>query len=231
MYKISNPFYGIFILFFVLSGSSLMAQNSGKFKRQLSFSAGMGVNYGITPEFKDYLIASIPYSTSDSINSFNAGIEFFGGVEYELTRSLSLKTDYSYYVRSLNYVYSPAVFDYTITSHQPFLFVYYNLKNLNYNFKFGAGIGYHFQKLDNKINNTTTLSYTSGGPSVRGEIVFMPKLSKNFYGYLSGFAFGNFYSMLKDENGSLLKALNSGKEAGLSGYGIGARLGFILNLN
>ncbi|HMT12836.1 MAG TPA: hypothetical protein PKA39_14585, partial [Ignavibacteria bacterium] len=74
----------------------------------------MGIKYGITPDFNDYLIAAIPYSTSDSIKSFNAGVEFFGGLEADLSRSISGGIEYSYYVRSLTYTYSPAVFDYTI---------------------------------------------------------------------------------------------------------------------
>ena len=47
--------------------------------KHVSLYTGMGINYGITPDFNDYLIAAIPYSTSDSIKSFNAGVEFFGG--------------------------------------------------------------------------------------------------------------------------------------------------------
>lgn len=191
----------------------------------------MGVDYGITPDFNDYLVAAIPYSTGDSIKSFNAGVEFFGGFEYELSKTFGIRADYSYYVRSLSYTYSPAVFDYTITSHQPYIFGNYILRYDNFNFKLGAGIGYHLQQLDNRIDNSTTLSYSSSGPSIRAEVVFAPRLSKNFHGYLSGFAFGNFYSKLKDSSGITLKAANSNVEASLSGYGVGARLGFIINLN
>ena len=61
--------------------------------------------------------------------------------------------------------------------------------------------------------------------------MFSPKLSNNLYGYLSGFAFGNFYGKLKDDNGNPLKAQNSNVEADVSGYGVGARLGFTINLN
>ncbi len=217
-------FLGIFI-------SSVNAQKQPAKKKQISLYAGMGLDYGITPEFNDYLVAQIPYSTSDSIKSFNAGIEFFGGLEYEFSSTISAKLDYSYYIRSMSYSYSPAVFDYTINGHQPYIIVNYMLKFPNFNFKFGAGVGFHFQQVDNKVNNSTTLTYKSNGPSIRAEIVFSPKLSNNFYGYLSGFAFGNFYGSLKDNSGNPLKAPNSNVEASVSGYGIGARLGFSVNLN
>ena len=39
------------------------------------------------------------------------------------------------------------------------------------------------------------------------------------------------YGKLKDENGEILKAPNSTKEADLKGYGIGARLGILFNIN
>lgn len=210
---------------------SLQAQVKKKYHKELSFYAGLGIDYGISPDFNDYLVAAIPYSTSDSIRTFNAGIEFYGGLEYELSKNISLRADYSYFIRSISYTYSPAVFDYTISSHQPYLFVNYLIKEPNFNFKFGLGGGFHMQNLDNRINNSTTESYTSSGPSIRLESIFSPKLSQNFYGYISGFAFGNFYSKLKDQNGNPLQAANSTTEASLSGYGVGARLGFIIKLN
>jgi hypothetical protein len=191
----------------------------------------MGIDYGATPNFTDYLRNEIPYSNKDSIKSFHAGIEFFGGIEYELSQKTSVKLDYSYFIRSLSYTYSFFVFDYTIISHQPFVFINYLVKSDNYQFKFGLGAGYHFQILDNKVNQSTTLSYKSSGAGVRGEAVFSTKFSKKFWGYLSGFAFGNFYGKLKDDNGIVLKAANSTTEANLSGYGVGARLGFSVILN
>ncbi len=106
-----------------------------------------------------------------------------------------------------------------------------NIKKPKYNFKFGGSVGYHFQQLDNKINNSTTLKYTSSGASARLNVTFLPKFSENFYVYLSGFAFANLYGKLKDENGDVLKAPNSNTEADLRGYGVGARLGILFNIN
>lgn len=191
----------------------------------------MGVNFGITPDLNDYLIASIPYITSDSIKSFNAGVEFLGGFEQDLTSNISAGVEYSYYIRGFSYIYSPAVFDYTITNHQPYAFFNYNLRKQKYHFKIGAMIGYHFQQLDNKINNSTTLKYTSSGPSVRLCFTLLPKFSNNFFIYLNGFAFANFYGKIKDENGNYLKAANSSLETNLKGYGVGARLGILFNIN
>lgn len=185
----------------------------------------MGVDYGATPSYTDYVKNEVPYSTGDSIKTFSAGIEFFGGVEYEFTRTISAKVDYSYYIRSNNYSFGIYVFDYTITSHQPYIMAYYNLKYHTYTFKFGAGAGFHLFKLDNDVNSTNTLTYTASGLSFRAEVIFAPKLSDKLYTYLGGFAFATSTSSLKDENGNLLKGSSTGKEVNLGGYGVGARLG------
>ncbi len=211
--------------------NAVYSQNKLKPKKLFTLSAGMGIDYGTTPDFNDYLKNEIPYSNKDSIKTFHAGIEFFGGLEYELSQKTSVKLDYSYYIRSVNYTYSFFVFDYTIASHQPYLFFYYLAKSDSYQFKFGLGGGYHLQMLDNKINQSTTISYKSNGVGIRGETVFMNKFSNKFWGYLSGFVFGNFYGKLKDDNGNPLKAANSTVEANLSGYGVGVRLGFNVILN
>jgi hypothetical protein len=221
----------IFLIILAHSSYNIYSQSHIKNKKVTSVYAGMGIDYGITPAFNDYLKDQIPYSNKDSIKSFNAGIEFFGGVERELSENISIKIDYSYYIRSLSYSFLYEVFDYTITAHQPYIFASYIIKSVNYNIKAGFGLGYHFQQLDNKVNPSTTLTYHSSGPGFRLEGVFSPKLSKNFWGYISAFGFGNFYSRLKDSNGNTLKAENSTNEADVGGYGIGARIGFIINLN
>ncbi|HRE12116.1 MAG TPA: hypothetical protein PLN22_14975, partial [Ignavibacteria bacterium] len=79
--------YFKFIAAFILVNAALFSQSVVKQKKHVSFFTGMGIQYGITPEFRDFLVASIPYSTSDSIKSFNAGVEFFGGAEFDLSRS------------------------------------------------------------------------------------------------------------------------------------------------
>lgn len=216
---------------FILINAAVFSQGLPEFKKHLTLYTAMGINYGITPEFRDYLVSSIPYSTSDTIKSFNAGVEFAGGMEYDLSEKISAGIDYSYYLRGVTYTYSPAVFDYTIVNHQPYIFVNYNIRNLKYNFKIGGSLGYHFQQLENKINNSTTLKYNSNGLSARISATFLPKLSKNFYVYLNGFAFANFYGKLKDGDGNLLTAPNSTNTADLKGYGVGVRLGVLFNIN
>ncbi len=215
----------------MMINAALFSQGIPQNKKHFYIYTGMGVDYGITQELNDFLIASIPYSTSDTIKPFNAGVNFFGGIERELTDKLSASLEYAYYVRSFDYTYSPAVFDYTILNHQPYLLLRTNFTKLKYNFKISAGIGYHFQQFNDKLNNSTTLRYFSSGPSVKADFTFLPKFSEKLMVYLSAYGFYNFYGKLKDENGNLLIIPNSVKDVSLKGYGIGARLGLNFRIN
>ncbi len=211
--------------------SLVLSQTPERVKKHSAFYTGMGINFGITPDFTDYLIASIPYSTSDSIKSFNAGVEFLGGFERDISSNISVGVEYSYFLRSLSYTYSPAVFDYTIVNHQPYLFFNYNMRKPKLNFKAGLMAGYHFQQVDYLLSNSTTLKYHSSGPSIKASFTLLPMLSKNFFLYVNGFAFANFYSKLKDSNGELLTASTGTIVAALNGYGVGARLGILFYIN
>ena len=220
----------LFLTAFLFAGLSY-GQSKKKSKKIISLSAGMGISYGTSPKLTEYLRSEIPYSNSDSIAYYNSGIEFFGAFEHEISNSMSLKLDYSYFVRSLNYAYSFYVFDYTITSHQPYLMLNYLIKDSKYTLKFGGGAGYHFQQLENKVNPNATLTYNSNGLGLRGIAEISILLSKGFYSTFGIFTYGNFYSMLKDSNGNILTSTDSTKQASLSGIGIGLRLGFQFNLN
>jgi hypothetical protein len=213
------------LLTLIFTHNTIHSQQKNKQKKSIIFSLGMGVDYCANPSYTDYLRNELSTSSRDSIKTFSAGIEFFGGIEYEFSKVISGKLDYSYFIRSNSYTFSYYVFDYTITSHQPYVMLYYNWKNPSYTFKFGAGAGYHLHKLENNVSATNSLSYTANGFSFRGEVIFSPQLSNKLNAYISGFAFGSTNSSLKDENGNILKGTSTGTEVNLGGYGVGVRLG------
>ena len=191
----------------------------------------MGIDYLSSPSYTNFLKNEIPYFTSDSIKTYSAGIEFFGTLEYEFSKSFSASIDYSYYLRSSNYTFTYYVFDNTITSHQPSLMVYYNLIYPGFKFKVGAGGGYHFHSLVNNISSTEHDSYNAGGGSVKAEFIFAPTLSNKLAAYVSIFYSGNFTSSLKSSDGTTLKSSSTGNEVNLGSNGPGARLGFTFYLN
>src|SRR5690349_952054 len=108
-------------------------------RHHLSLSLGMGISLLNNSSFASYLRREIPYSNSDSIKSFNAGIEFFGGIEYMFSKNFAMKLDYSYYIRSLTYTFQAYTYDYSINIHQPYLMAYYVMQKNSFDLKFGAG--------------------------------------------------------------------------------------------
>src|SRR5437762_14044231 len=95
----------IFVLSGLISGSVLSYSQSDtskyiKFKKKVSISLGMGISYGTAPSFRSYLLEVLPLS-KDSVRTFNVGIEFFGGLEYELSKKFSIRLEYAYFIRSI----------------------------------------------------------------------------------------------------------------------------------
>lgn len=220
----------IVLLCFISFNIPVNSQAPDKKKGKFLFSLGMGIEYSSTPSYTEYLRNELALSSRDSIKTFSTGIEFFGSFEYGFTNTISGKIDYSYYLRSNNYTISYYVFDYTIKSHQPYAMVFYNSINKNFSFKIGAGAGYHFQVLENNISSINTLTYTSSGPALKGEVIFAPKFSPMLETYISGFFFGTTTTPLKDGNGNVLKS-TTGEEVKLGSFGVGARLGLSFYLN
>jgi hypothetical protein len=220
-----------FVVCFLLFNIPAVSQKAEKNKGTILFSLGMGIDYGSTPSYTDYLRNELPAGTGDSIKTFSTGVEFFGCFEYGLSPVVSAKLDYSYFLRSNHYTFAYYVFDYTIQSHRPYLMIFYKNSDKKFSFKFGAGAGYHFHMLENKVTTSNTLNYTSSGMSFKGEFIFAPKFSEKLETYISGFVYGSTASSLKDENGNLLKGTSTGKEVNPGGYGVGARLGLSFYLN
>jgi hypothetical protein len=201
------------------------------FKKTLSLSTGMGISMTATPSFTDFMRNDIPYLNKDSVRTFGVGLEFFAGVEYDLSKKLSLKIDYSYFIKSQTYNYSFFTYDYFHNTHQPYLMCYYTARGRGYQFKFGAGLGYHFARVSKDIGASSEQIYDSKGPAYRGEVIFAADISRRLGSYISGFVTGNSLGVLKEQNGNVLKNAETGEEVNLSGFGIGLRLGFSIGLN
>lgn len=200
-------------------------------KKRFSLSVGMGLSLLNTPSFNEYLRNVIPYVTKDSIKTFSLGLEFFGSAEYGASKNISLRLDYSYFIKSVSYQYYYLVYDYFYNIHQPALNVFYLISGKHYQFKFGGGAAFQFIKLERKISNDSNLIYKSNGIGLRGEMIYSAQLSDKLSSYISGFIFGNLSGSLRDAESNALTSPNSGKEVNLDGFGIGTRLGISLYLN
>lgn len=196
-------------------------------KGRFSISAGMGLSLINSPGFNEYLRNEI--KSSDSVKSFSLGLEFFSAFELGLSKNLSARLDYLYFIKSVTYYRAFYVFDYFYFIHQPSINAFYLVNGKHYQFKFGGGIGLQYIQLEvTGLNSSGT--FKTLGAGVRGEIIYSARLSKRLSSYISGFALGNLTGKAKDSNGNTLKS-TSGKDVDLSGFGVGARLGITVFLN
>jgi hypothetical protein len=219
----------------VLLNTSVLSQNKKigePFRNRFSFSLGMGISMSTAPSLVDYIRNDIPLINKDSVKSFGVGFEFFGAVDYDVSKNFTLGLDYSYFIKSLTYSYSYFTYDYFYSIHQPYLMGYYTIRKPAYAFKFGAGLGYHFAQLTRDIGAGSNLVYNASGIAYRGEVVFTAGLSKRLGSYFSGFIMGSSVGSLKDRNSNeVLKNSQTGEDVNLGGFGIGARLGLTIYLN
>lgn len=194
--------------------------------KYISFSAGMGANYGNNKLLIDFIQYELPnYATlpeTQKLADFNTGLEFFGGVEFQIFEKLSLKADYSYFIKSISSNQYPG-YDFTYNSHQPYLMIYYIIPVDYIYFKLGGGAGYLVSRLTYQKPGGES-HYSSFGLGLKCEFVFNAQISKSVAGYLSGSIVNTNTSNLKDNYNTELKT-RSGGTVNLNSFGIGLRLG------
>jgi len=219
----------------LLFSSKIFAQDSKKkisFKNQneksnyISISAGMGILYSNNPSLVKYIELDVPNYTfipnEQKVSPFTTGIQFFGGVEVQLSKKFSIKSEYSYLIKSID-IPTNINYQYSYFTHQPMiLFNYIFLQDYSY-IKFGIGGGYFISKFTRKERIIET-KYSSSGGGMKLEGVFNAQLGKSAAVYLSGFLMYSFMSDLKNDNGNHLLNLNNEK-VNLSSFGAGVRLG------
>jgi hypothetical protein len=202
-----------------------------QFKNRFSFSIGMGISMSTSPSFVDYIRNDVPFSNKDSVKAFGVGLEFFGGLDYDISKNFSIKLDYSYFIKSLTYNYSYFTYDYFYSIHQPYLMGFYVIRGETYQLKFGGGLGYHFAQMKKDIGASSDLIYNASGLGYRAQVEFIAGLSKKMNSYVSGFINGSSIGTLKDLNKNPLKITNTNEEVNLGGFGIGIRLGLSYYIN
>ena len=224
----------IFIIFFSLFNKSLFARDSTRVsfllqnKKNLftSISFGMGVDYSNNPSLKKFIQYTIPqYNTlspSDQLSDFASGLEFFGGVERQISKNFSIKAEYSYFLKSYNVSVFP-LYDFSYVNQQPYLIFNYIIPHDFFYIKMGAGAGYILSKLTVKQFGGEK-SYTSSGLGLKIESVLNAQISKSVATYLSAYIYNTMLQNLKDSGGNELVSSN-GDKVNLNSFGIGLRLG------
>ena len=196
-----------------------------KHKQHLYLYAGMGLGYTSTPSYNNYIRNTVYNGLYDSVKSFSAGLEVFGGVEYEISKIFSIGLDYSYFTKSKTYDVFYSAEDFFFYLHQPYIIGKYIFAEKNYSFRIGAGIGYHFGQLQISGSGNSILRYNTSGIGIKGEAIFSAKISTRLSTYISGSMSGAVLSSFNVANSN-----GSSDKVNLSNFGIGIRIGLSYNI-
>lgn len=192
-----------------------------------SFSFGMGAMYGNNPSLKNFIQYKIPdYSRltrDDQLSEFFTGLDFFGGIERQISKKFSIKGEYSYFIKSYNVKFYPQ-YDFSYYSHQPYLMFFYVIPQEYSYIKIGAGTGYIHSKLSVKEYGTEN-SYSANGFGFKTELILNAQIGKSFAGYISVYISKTFLSNLKDNNSKELLTNATNETVNLNSLGAGIRLG------
>lgn len=221
-------------VFFILSAFSAEAQdkkhtsfgeqNAKKFYTSLAF--GMGVDYGSTNSFDAYIGYELPnynfLNESDKLTQFRSGFTFFGAVERQVHRNISVKVDYSYFIKSNDVALYPD-YGFNVAGHRILLGANYVFP-MEYAFlKIGAAAGPEFTSMTKRYGSLET-KYTSSGFGLKAEGTFDIQIGKNVAGYINGYLMNIFDSGLKDPDGNDVYNRAGGK-TDMGGFSAGVRIG------
>lgn len=191
----------------------------------------MGVTLISLPDIADYINSYNPEVRADE---FRVVPDFFSSVEIFLTKSWGGKLEYAYMFTSYNSSQSDFLRNENIEWQMPTILVQ-KLFPSNYSMvKLGAGIGYHWGKVEEAYYGFLT-DYTSRGIGVKGELEGNTALSENLFAYFAADLRINFYGTLRSSNGSTMnityKEIDNTtiyRAATLNFFSLGFKLGVIL---
>jgi hypothetical protein len=192
----------------------------------ISFSFGMGANYSNNPSLLKFIESDIEFynniSPDDRFSTFEGGLEFFSGIEYQVSKNISLKGQYSFLTKSFVNDRFPN-YDYSYVNHQPYLLVNYIIPQDHSFIKIGAGAGYIISNFSAKKFGAES-KYSASGPGIMTEGIANLQISKNVAGYISLYAFKTFTGDLESETGVKLSNTTV-QSVSTESLGGGVRLG------
>lgn len=215
-------------MFFFIS-AMLFAQTKSvavERKNTVAVFAGMGVHMVSAPGVVEYINAVS--TLAQRVDDFGAAVDFFGGVEFPIDDEWGIKIAHSYLFKSYTFAETVNGTTYEIfyATQSPSIIIQKIIVGKGYFVKFGAGGGYHFGTLTQKISTFgTTTEYTSNGIGVKTEVVGQTAFDENVYGYIGGSLGWEFIGDLKENDNKKLPMPNSAKTVSLNYFHAGIRFG------
>lgn len=176
------------ILFFVI-GTMLSAQTKSiavERKNTFAVFGGMGVHMISAPDVVEYINSVSSYA--QRVNDFGVAVDFFGGVEFPIDNEWGVKLEHSYLFKSYTFPGNlNGTYEIFYATQSPSIIIQKIIVGKGYFVKFGAGGGYHFGLLTQKVSTFgTTTKYSTTSIGVKTEIVGQTAFDDNVYGYIGG---------------------------------------------
>lgn len=193
---------------------------------RMSVSAGMGVNYHNAQDIVNRINGSGVLSRR--IDDFKSGVEFFGTFGLPLSTDWQVKFEYVYLIASYSERTSfGGTADFTYSLHMPTVIGQYVLyAEQTYNFKAGAGFGYHFGRYTERYALVEG-DFTGKGIGALLELEGNTALSDNVFAHLGTQLRWDFVGDLKNASGNPPSGTPS---TSLHFFSVGARLGVTVYL-
>jgi len=219
-----------FACLIIVSSTLLFAQSETKHfaverKNTMSIFAGMGVHMVSAPDVVEYINSVSTFA--QRVDDFGVAVDFFGGVEFPINDEWGVKLEHSYLFKSYTVEGNlGGTYEIFYANQSPSIIIQKVIAGKGYFVKFGAGGGYHFGTMTQKVSTFgTTTEYTSNGVGLSAEVVGQTAFGENVFGYIGGSLGWEFMSDLKESNGKTLTAPNSSKTVSLNYFHAGIRFG------
>ena len=217
------------IIFAVTVGFAQSNKHVAVKERENTFAVfgGMGVHIVSAPEIVNYINSTTTFS--QRVDDFGTAVDFFGGAEFPVDKEWGIKIEHSYLFKSYSFPGNlGGTYDFYYSVQAPSVLVQKVVIGPGYFFKIGAGGGYHFGYVSQKVSTFgITTEYSCSGLGLNAETVGQTAFDDNFFGYIGASLGWEFLDDLKDKNGAYLSAPGSSVKVSLRYFHAGIRFGIV----
>lgn len=145
----------------------------------------MGLNYYQMEKLNDYL--SYNWGFSNRRDDYHRAVEFFGSTGFDIFENYSLDFEFAYSINSFNNSFGVGSYEFEYSMVMPSLLFNYFSSGSGYRFIFGAGGGYNYARVDEKIpGNNEFTRYNSKGFIVKFKVEANTTIGTNLFVSIAG---------------------------------------------
>lgn len=193
-------------------------------QKNLNISAGMGLNYYLMENLNDYL--SYNWGFNNRKDDFNGAVDFFGSIGFDLSQNYSIDLDLSYSINSFNKAIGAGTYEFAYSLLMPALVIIHHLMQNGYRISIGAGGGYYFANVSERIPSSFSLGdFSSGGFGLIAKVDGISAISTSLFILINLNARYTSLSDVSNDAQSLVINKTNKENLNLSFTSFGLRLG------